>query len=113
MHRFSLPPVAARQGDHLMGRLREIASRSPLIGDVRGIGLMACLELATDRASKAPLRRCAKEISAIARSACRRGAMVRTSGANIILSPVVTICREEIDHLCDALAGAFAEVEGF
>ena len=96
-----------------MGRLREIASRSPLIGDVRGIGLMACLEPVADKANKAPLRRCAKKISEIARSACRRGAMVRTSGANIILSPVATICRVEIDHLHDALAGAFAEAEGF
>jgi adenosylmethionine-8-amino-7-oxononanoate aminotransferase len=37
--------------------------------------------------------------------------MVRTSGANIILSPALTIDREEIDYLCDALEGAVAEVE--
>ncbi len=103
---------AARQGEHLMARLRDLASRSRLIGDVRGVGLMACLELVADQGRKTPLPRGAKEIGAIARSAYRRGAMVRTSGANIILSPALTIARTEIDHLCDALDGAVAEIEG-
>jgi adenosylmethionine-8-amino-7-oxononanoate aminotransferase len=65
-----------------------------------------------DKATKAALPRGAKELNAVARSAYRRGAMVRTSGANIILSPALTISRDEIDHLCDVLDAAFAEVEG-
>ena len=103
---------AARQGEHLMARLRDIASRSRLVGDVRGVGLMVCLELVADQGRKTPLPRGAKEVAAVARSAYRRGAMVRTSGSNIIMSPALTISREEIDSLCDALDGAFAEVEG-
>ena len=103
---------AARQGEHLMQRLQDIASRSRLVGDVRGVGLMVCLELVADKAGKTPLPRGAKEINAVARSAYRRGAMVRTSGANIILSPALTISRDEIDHLCDVLDAALAEVEG-
>ena len=103
---------AARQGEHLMARLRDIASRSRLIGDVRGVGLMVCLELVADQAKKTPLPRGAKEVGAVARSAYRRGAMVRTSGSNIIMSPALTINRAEIDVLCDALDAAFAEVEG-
>ena len=51
-------------------------------------------------------------LAAVAREAYKRGAMVRTSGANIILSPALTIERAQIDLLCDALAGAFATVEG-
>ena len=103
---------AARQGEHLMARLRDIVSRSRLVGDVRGVGLMVCLELVADQGRKTPLPRGAKEVAAVARSAYRRGAMVRTSGSNIIMSPALTISREEIDALCDALDGAFAEVEG-
>lgn len=103
---------AARQGEHLMARLRDIASRSRLVGDVRGVGLMVCLELVADQGRKTPLPRGAKEVAAVARSAYRRGAMVRTSGSNIIMSPALTISREEIDALCDALDAAFAEVEG-
>jgi putrescine---pyruvate transaminase len=38
--------------------------------------------------------------------------MVRTSGPNVILSPALTIQREQVDLLCDALEAAFAKVEG-
>ena len=37
--------------------------------------------------------------------------MIRLSGANIILSPALTIERSQVDLLCDALEGAFAAVE--
>jgi adenosylmethionine-8-amino-7-oxononanoate aminotransferase len=100
----------ARLGPHFMQRLRALQARYPLIGDVRGVGLMVCLELVADRATKATLPRGAKQVTQVAREAYRRGAMIRTSGANIILSPALTISREQIDLLCDALDGAFAAV---
>lgn len=100
------------QGDYLMTRLQALGKRSRLIGDVRGIGLMACLEMVENKASKAPFGRGSKEVAAVAKEAYRRGAMVRTSGANIILSPALTIERHQVDLLCDALEGAFAAVEG-
>ena len=102
---------AGREGAYLMQRLRAMGERFKLIGDVRGIGLMACIEMVADKATKAPFGRGAKEVSMVAREAYRRGAMVRTSGANIILSPALTIARAQIDLLCDVLEAAFAAVE--
>ena len=101
---------AARQGKRLMERLQDLGRRHKLIGDVRGVGLMACLELVADRATRATLPRGAKQMTQIARECYQRGAMVRTSGANIILSPALTIAREQIDLLCDVLDAAFAAV---
>ena len=101
-----------RQGDYLMQRLQELGKRSRLIGNVRGVGLMLCIEMVADKATKAPFGRGAKEVASVAREAYLRGAMVRTSGANIILSPALTIERSQVDLLCDALEGAFAKVEG-
>ena len=101
---------AARQGTRLIQRLHSMAERFPLIGDVRGIGLMVGLEMVSDRATKAALPRNSKVMAQLAREAYRRGAMVRTSGPNIILSPALTISREQVDLLCDALDGAFAAV---
>jgi adenosylmethionine-8-amino-7-oxononanoate aminotransferase len=112
LEREDMAARAAREGGHLMARLREIAARSTLVGDVRGIGLMACLELVADRRTKKPFPRGAKEVAAVAREAYRRGAMVRTSGGNVILSPALTIERAQIDLLCDALEQALAAVEG-
>ena len=100
------------QGTYLMQRLQVLAARHDLIGDVRGVGLMVCLELVADRATKATLPRGAKQVTQVAREAYRRGAMVRTSGPNIILSPALTIEREQLDLLCDALDGAFAAQKG-
>jgi putrescine---pyruvate transaminase len=102
---------AALQGNHLLQRLTALGERSRLIGNVRGVGLMVCIEMVADKATKAPFARGAKEVSAVAREAYRLGAMVRTSGPNIILSPALTISRQEIDVLCDALEAAFTEVE--
>jgi len=100
----------ARLGPYFMERLQALGTRHALIGDVRGVGLMVCLELVADRATKATLPRGAKQVTQVAREAYRRGAMIRTSGANIILSPALTVSREQIDLLCDALDGAFAAV---
>ncbi len=102
---------AGRQGRHLLERLTALGQRSRLIGDVRGVGLMVCIEMVADKATKASFARGAKEVTAVAREAYRLGAMVRTSGPNIILSPALTINRQEIDVLCDALEAAFAKVE--
>jgi adenosylmethionine-8-amino-7-oxononanoate aminotransferase len=100
----------ARLGPHFMERLQAMQARHALIGDVRGVGLMVCLELVSDRKTKATLPRGAKQVAQVAREAYKRGAMIRTSGANIILSPALTISREQIDLLCDALDAAFAAV---
>jgi putrescine---pyruvate transaminase len=101
-----------KQGAHLMERMNALGRKSRLIGDVRGVGLMVCLEMVSDKATKAAFGRGAKEVAMVAREAYKLGAMVRTSGPNVILSPALTIQREQVDLLCDALEAAFAKVEG-
>jgi len=112
LEREDIVGAAAREGAYLMQRLQAIGAGSRLVGDVRGVGLMACLELVADKGRKTPFPRGAKEVAQVARGAYERGAMVRTSGANIILSPALTIERGQIDLLCDALAAALAAAEG-
>jgi 4-aminobutyrate aminotransferase / (S)-3-amino-2-methylpropionate transaminase / 5-aminovalerate transaminase len=48
-----LPDQSARKGEMLMGRLRELQKTQPLIGDVRGKGLMIGVELIADPETKA------------------------------------------------------------
>jgi putrescine aminotransferase len=102
---------AAKQGAYMNERLADLGRRSRLIGDVRGVGLMTCLELVADKATRKTLPRGAPEIAAVAREAYKRGAMIRTSAANIILSPALTIEREQVDLLCEILADSFKAVE--
>ena len=44
-----------KMGDYLMGRLLELKDKYAIIGDVRGKGLFAGLELVKDRATKEPV----------------------------------------------------------
>ena len=111
LQRVDVVGNAEREGAYFMGRLHDLGRRHRLVGDVRGIGLMGCLELVADQATRATFPRGAKEVGRVAREAYQRGAMIRTSGPNIILSPALTIERNQIDLLCDALDAALAAVE--
>jgi putrescine---pyruvate transaminase len=111
LERENIPARAAKQGEYFQARLRDIEKRFRLVGDVRGVGLMAGIELVADKANRTPFPRGAPELARVHREAYKRGAMIRLSGANIILSPALTIERSEIDFLCDALEGAFAAVQ--
>jgi adenosylmethionine-8-amino-7-oxononanoate aminotransferase len=101
---------AARMGARLMAGLKPFETKHRIVGEVRGIGLMVCLELVQDRASKTPFPRAADIAGKVARAAYRRGAMVRSSGPNLILSPALVIGESEIDGLIAALDGALADV---
>jgi adenosylmethionine-8-amino-7-oxononanoate aminotransferase len=111
LQRENIPARAAREGEYFLTRLHAMQKRFRLIGDVRGVGLMAGIELVADRAKRTPFPRGAPELARVHREAYQRGAMIRLSGATIILSPALTIERSQIDLLCDALEGAFAAVE--
>jgi putrescine---pyruvate transaminase len=111
LERENIPARAAREGEYFLARLHAMEKRFRLIGDVRGVGLMAGIELVADKRTRAPFPRGAPELARIHREAYKRGAMIRLSGATIILSPALTIERSQIDVLCDALEGAFAAME--
>lgn len=53
---------AKDSGEYVTGRLREMQTRRKLIGDVRCPGLMASIELVTDRVTKAPARYASQEV---------------------------------------------------
>jgi putrescine aminotransferase len=111
LEREQIPARAAREGAYFLERLHALEKRHRLIGNVRGVGLMAGIEIVADKATRTPFPRGAAELARVHREAYKRGAMIRLSGANIILSPALTIERSQIDLLCDALDGAFAAVE--
>ncbi len=45
---------SAAMGEHIQARLRDLATRHPVIGEVRGIGPMAAIELVKDPVTKEP-----------------------------------------------------------
>lgn len=106
-----LPGNAARVGAHMQARLARFVERFATVGDVRGIGLMAAIEMVADKAKRTPLPRGSDIPQRVARAVYQRGVMTRISGANMIISPPLVVTRDEIDFFVDALEAAFADVE--
>ena len=100
-----LPGNAKAQGDYLLEGFRKLAAKHEAIGDVRGKGLMLGLELVADREKKTPAGK--GYMAAIAAGAYEAGAMIRTSGNIIILSPPLVLSRDEATRIIDAIGAAF------
>jgi 4-aminobutyrate aminotransferase len=100
---------AAEVGGHLMGGLRELAARHPLIGEVRGRGLMIGVELVRDRQTK---ERAAEERDAVVSGAFARGLLVLGAGKNAVrFSPPLVLTREQADTAITIFDEVLTEVE--
>ncbi|MCX7029365.1 MAG: aminotransferase class III-fold pyridoxal phosphate-dependent enzyme [Spirochaetes bacterium] len=82
------------EGEYLLKRLEELRERHPLIGDVRGLGLMVGIELVAD-ARKTPAREKRDRLIA---EAFGRGLLLLAAGeSSVRLAPPLVITREQID----------------
>lgn len=98
---------AARVGAHALARMQELAQRHPLIGDVRGRGLLLGLELVEDRDSKRPARDAAERVLY---RALARGLSFKTTMGNVLtLTPPLTTTVAQMDQALDILDGCLAE----
>jgi putrescine---pyruvate transaminase len=111
LERLDIPANAARVGAHMQARLAEFEKKFKCVGDVRGRGLMTGIEIVADKANRVPVPRTSDIPQRVAREAYQRGAMVRISGPNMILSPPLVMTVEEVDHLVGILEASFAAVD--
>jgi adenosylmethionine-8-amino-7-oxononanoate aminotransferase len=81
--------------------LHALKARHPLVGDVRGKGLMACVELVADRGTKAPLDK--QRMARLGEAAYAAGVLIRVSSSNIILSPPLVVEPSQLDTIVAAL----------
>ena len=109
MEKENLPARATDTGNYAMAKLRELQKQNPLIGDVRGLGLMIGVELIKDE----KLTPAASEAEAIRDALLRQGVLVGVGGVygNVIrFQPPLIITRPQIDRALEAFAAALAEV---
>ncbi len=86
---------AAGVGAHMLDRLRSWPKRFPIVGDVRGLGLMIGVELVRDQRTK---ERAADLRDQLIQLAFKRGLAVLGAGVNTLrLSPPLVITREQAD----------------
>jgi len=100
---------AADVGAYLMAGLRSLADKHPLIGDVRGRGLMIGVELVRDRRTK---ERAIDERNAVVTAAFTRGLLILGAGKNAVrFSPPLVLTRAEADTAIRIFDEALTEVE--
>ena len=94
---------AGEVGEDLTGRLREIAARTPLIGEVRGIGLAIGVEIVRPGTTE-PDAATTKEI--VEGHARRSGVLIGTTGRHsntLKIRPPLVFQREHADQLVETL----------
>jgi 4-aminobutyrate aminotransferase len=101
---------AAEMGKYILQRTADWTRKHPIVGDVRGLGLMACVELVQDQQTKV---RAGKERDRIVELAFERGLLFLGAGQNSIrICPPLIVNREEVDAALDVLEECIGMVEG-
>jgi putrescine aminotransferase len=92
--------VAEDTGPYLQARWRELADHA-LVGEVRGIGLIAALELIKDKATRQRWVAGGK-VGGLCRDFCTaNGLVMRATGDTMLVSPPLVISKSEIDELIE------------
>lgn len=109
---------SAQVGNYLRQRLDALLE-CPIVGEVRGRGMMAGIELVSDRETKKPFRRSMKVAERLGRAAFENrlivypgsgGADGGPDGDHLLVTPPLVATVEEIDMIVDRLTGALMAV---
>jgi len=93
---------AASLGERLLSGLRGLR-RHPNVGDVRGLGLMAAVELVADTRSRAPFDPAQAVGPKLLREMRRRGVITRVRGDTVVLAPPLVITDNQLDRLIEVI----------
>jgi alanine-glyoxylate transaminase/(R)-3-amino-2-methylpropionate-pyruvate transaminase len=97
-------------GTHLKNRLLELQKKHPLIGEVRGMGLMLGVELVTDRVTKEPAKPQAADVLEL----CKERNLLLGKGGlfgNVLrIKPPMCLTKDDADYIVDCLDEVLALV---
>ncbi len=108
----NLQKNALEQGNYILAGLEKLKAKYPIIGDVRGKGLLLGVELVKDHTTKEPAK---AEVAAIMESAREMGLLLGKGGLNgsvIRFAPPMCINRADADFMLAVFDAAFAELKG-
>lgn len=111
IERENLQENARTVGKHLMSELRKLAKRRKIIGDVRGVGLFAGIELVRDRVKRIPATAEAKHVVSRMKE---KKVLISSDGPddNILkLKPPMVFTIENVNHLVSTLDEVLEEVD--
>ena len=109
---------AARMGKILRARLDEMAARHPSVGEVRGLGMLAAIELVKSRETREPLTPQRTEaprtqaMTDVAMAVFAKGVRPAFRWNLIIMAPPLTISEEELQEGLDAIEAGLQVADG-
>jgi taurine--2-oxoglutarate transaminase len=101
-------------GAHMHSQLRALQAKHECIGEVRGHGLYAVVELVADRGTRAPLApwpRLPSPLRRLLDEALARGVSFAARGNLLLLAPPLVIAQDDLDHALDLLDELLARVD--
>jgi 4-aminobutyrate aminotransferase-like enzyme len=113
LHRDNLLSACTDAGKYTTDALHQLRPRHPLMGDIRGPGLLIGIELVRDRATKEPA---AEEALEVYRRALELGVIFGTTryaglGNVLKIKPPFTVTRDQLDRVLDVLDQVLTEIE--
>lgn len=116
--RLNLVEQARNNGLYLENKLRAMAERSALVGDVRGKGLLLAIELVGDKESKKQLPVSFNAPARLTAHGLKRGIALYNRRANMgefgdfqMITPPLTSTREELDELVELLEQSLSDLQ--
>ena len=103
---------SAELGKYMNQKLSEMQAHHPLVGEVRGIGMLAAIELVKDRRTHEPAP---FETERMVKEMLKRGVMATLRGGDynncLRLAPSFTITRDQLDYALGALDESLKVIE--
>ncbi|WP_208459202.1 MULTISPECIES: aminotransferase [Burkholderia cepacia complex] len=112
VEREDIPGNAATVGEYFQTALKEAFCDSPIVGEVRGVGLMAAVEFVADPATKRRFDARVKVGARVSKAARDRGLIARAMPHGDILgfAPPLTITTSEIDDIVGIARQAVSQI---
>jgi L-2,4-diaminobutyrate transaminase len=107
-----LPGKARETGAYLQSRMKATFAQLPIVGEVRGVGMLAAIEFVVDREKKQRFDASLKVGARVAKAARDRGLIVRAMPHGDILgfAPALVATRADIDQIVDIAEHAVRQV---
>jgi adenosylmethionine-8-amino-7-oxononanoate aminotransferase len=102
---------SAETGAYLLEQLQDLKDDHPMVGDVRGLGLLVAMDLVSDRDTKAGFSPDARLSDRMGEKLREQGILLRPMGDALSISPPLCITRSEVDEIVNGVNRVLGQVE--